>query len=146
MIRLEIDYRQVSVFRLTGRSATRERRGSPEAGSIGDPVQPIVRWCICLILSTYPPQHLLYFLPLPHGQGSFRPVLACTLAASGGLRSRSTSEISSGLFGSMPTITFQPLLSQMDRISPARFCDFTRATNGLLPVPSLSIIIFPHCT
>lgn len=28
-------------------------------------------------------QHCLYFLPLPHGQGSFRPILAILLLAGG---------------------------------------------------------------
>jgi len=28
----------------------------------------------CSRLQVHPPQHLLYFLPLPQGQGSFRPV------------------------------------------------------------------------
>jgi len=80
-----------------------------------------VRWCVYLIVSIYAPQHLLYFLPLPQGQGSFRPVLTCAFAASGGLSSRSTSEISSGLSGSMPTMTFHPFLLHIDKISSARF-------------------------
>jgi len=27
------------------------------------------------------PQHFLYFLPLPHGQGSLRPILGCWMVA-----------------------------------------------------------------
>src|SRR5699024_10086211 len=32
-----------------------------------------------LVLQNYLPQHFLYFLPLPHGQSSFRPILSSFL-------------------------------------------------------------------
>ena len=57
-------------------------------------------------------QHFLNFLPLPHGQGSFRPTFGPACFGLGGLRSRVTSEISSGLSGSIPIIAVQPLSSR----------------------------------
>jgi hypothetical protein len=45
------------------------------------------------------PQHFFYFLPLPHGQGLFRPIFS-DLTAWGGVNAFSRSEISSGLSGS----------------------------------------------
>ena len=77
----------------------------------------------CMRGSHYPlPQHLLYFKPLPHGQGAFRPIFGSELAAFGGIRSRSTSAIFSGLSGSKPMMIFQPFVLQMDKISSARLC------------------------
>jgi hypothetical protein len=64
-------------------------------------------------------QHCLYFKPLLHGQGSLRPTFVWTVIGAWGFRSRSTSEISSGLSGSTPTTTFQSWLSQSAIISPA---------------------------
>src|SRR3972149_7912695 len=47
------------------------------------------------------PQHFLYFLPLPHGQGSLRPNFS-DWAGKGGFNAFSKSEISSGLSASRP--------------------------------------------
>lgn len=64
----------------------------------------------------YFPQHFLYFLPLPHEHGSFRPIvitLYTVLVFSGFLPSNfMKSDVSSSLSGSIPITTFQPLSSQ----------------------------------
>jgi hypothetical protein len=69
------------------------------------------------VISFHAPQHFLNFLPLPHGQGWFRPIASSARHGSGGCSSCSKSEMSSGSPGSMPAITCQPCALQMATIS-----------------------------
>ena len=84
-------------------------------------------------------QHCLYFFPLPQMQGSFRPIVIVFTIGFGGFSRRSTSEMSSGLSGSIPTVTFQLFLSQSTIISVARSIVCTRAIAGFPLVPNFAI-------
>jgi len=84
-------------------------------------------------------QHLLYFRPLPQGHGSLRPAFGMANKGSCGLRSRSTSEMFSGLSGSIPTMTFHPCLLQRSIISWDLSRVLTRATAGRLSFPNFAI-------
>ncbi len=85
------------------------------------------------------PQHFLYFLPLPHEQGSLRPT-SSDLIGSFEPNNFSRSEMFSGLSGSIPNIKFHPFLLNMDDISIALAGVRTRTTAGLIFDPSLNII------
>lgn len=68
-------------------------------------------------IAHYLPQHLLCFRPLPHGHGALRLCDAAGIDCRVPRSSWVTSETSSGLSGSTPTITFHPLRSQRATIS-----------------------------
>jgi len=98
----------------------------------------------------YPPlpQHFLYFRPLPHIQEALRPILGEKVIEgwvsgfSPGLRSLSTSVMSSGLLFSIPTITCQPCSLQMSKISWAFSSVCTLTTAGRFLLPSFAIFQF----
>ena len=73
----------------------------------------------------------LYFLPLPHGQGSLCPIVFSAIFGTDGFNSLSTSETSSGLSGSKPIIKCHPCSSHIDVISPALSTFFQDAADVL---------------
>lgn len=90
------------------------------------------------------PQHLLYFAPLPHGQGSFRPGFGSAFTGWAAFSNFSRSVRSSGLSGSTPTTAFKPCFSHRSRTSRALSSDLTRRTAGRAAVPSFakSVLLF----
>ena len=99
--------------------------------------------CREILTLNYFPQHFLYFLPLPQGQGSLRPIFWSVFFGSTGLKRRSRSEISSGLSGSSPIMNFQPCFPNIDATSWSLFSVRTRTTAGFFFVPSLAIFWTP---
>jgi len=89
------------------------------------------------------PQHLLYFFPLPQGQGSFRPGSFSALVGLGGLRALSRSDVSSGLWGSIPAMKCHPCSLQIAAISAALSCVWTRTIIGFFFEPSAGISTLP---
>src|SRR3989337_495464 len=82
------------------------------------------------------PQQILYFLPLPHEQGSLRPSFFSTLFGFGGFNRRSRAVISSGLSGSSAILYFQPLSLNRRLTSLSRASVCTCTTAGFVSVPS----------
>jgi len=88
--------------------------------------------------SPHSPQHFLYFRPLPHGQGSFRPTFFAATIVFGGFNKISRSLISSGSSGSNPIVNFQPFFSNSDATSFIRFSVCTRTMAGFFSVPNFA--------
>jgi hypothetical protein len=88
--------------------------------------------------SPHSPQHFLYFLPLPHMQGSFRPTFFAATIVFGGFNKISKSLISSGSSGSNPIVYFQPFFSNIDATSFMRFSVGTRTIAGFFSVPNFA--------
>jgi len=109
---------------------------------------------LCQALSFhYCKQHFLYFLPLPHGHGSFLPILGFSYttvilsefpirgcdAKACGFNKYSTSHKSSGSSGSNPPTNIHPFVSQSDATSCNLSSVWTWNLTGLFSVPSFAI-------
>jgi hypothetical protein len=84
------------------------------------------------------PQHFLYFLPLPHGQGSLRPTFFSATCGVGQFNSVSKSVMSSGLSGANSILYVQPFSSKVAATSFIRFSVCTLTTAGFFSVPSFA--------
>ncbi len=89
----------------------------------------------------YLPQHFLYFLPLPQGQGSLRPTFFSAILVFGGFNNISKSLMSSGLSGSNSIVYVQPFSSNIDSNSftLSSVCTFTIA--GFFSVPNFAVFL-----
>lgn len=92
----------------------------------------------------YMPQHFLYFFPLPHGQGSLRPIFFSTLLVAVGFNNNSKSAISSGLSGSSPMVNFQPFSVNMAATSVILSSVWTLTIAGLFSVPNFAVFVPPN--
>jgi hypothetical protein len=89
----------------------------------------------------YFPQHFLYFLPLPQGQGSLRPTFFSEIIVFVGFSNISRLVISSGLSGSNSILYFQPfsIKTGSNSFTLSSVCTFMTA--GFLSVPNFDSFI-----
>jgi hypothetical protein len=86
-------------------------------------------------IGPYLPQHFLYFLPLPHGQGALRPTFSSVIFVFCGFNNISKSVISSSLSGSSAIEYAHPFSLNTDSTSFALSFVFTFTTAGFLRCP-----------
>ena len=91
-----------------------------------------------IFIGRYLLQHFLYFLPLPHGQGSLRPGFFSAIFVLGEFNNSSRSLISSGLSGANSIEQTHPFFSNIASNSLARFFVFAITLAGLFSVPNFA--------